>query len=49
MVANCDHLEKLKFSYNLPYASTEHGVVMLSSALRSDRAVEMLSSLGKIK
>jgi len=41
VVANCDHLEKLKFSYNLPYAFSEHGVVMLSSILRSDKAAEI--------
>lgn len=34
VVAICDHLEKLKFSYNLPYVFTEHGVVMLSSRIR---------------
>ncbi len=41
VVANCDHLKKLKFSYVLPYAFTEHGVVMLSSVLRSDKAMEI--------
>ena len=41
VVANCDHLSKLKFSYSLPYAFTEHGVAMLSVVLRSQRAVEM--------
>ncbi|MFQ5714855.1 MAG: ORF6N domain-containing protein [Candidatus Scalinduaceae bacterium] len=25
VVANCDHLKRLKFSPNLPYAFTEHG------------------------
>lgn len=24
-VANCDHLKRLRFSPNLPYAFTEHG------------------------
>ncbi|MFA6554018.1 MAG: ORF6N domain-containing protein [Candidatus Paceibacterota bacterium] len=41
VVANCDHLTKLKFSYQLPYAFTEHGVVMLSAVLNSGRAVEV--------
>ena len=29
LVANCDHLVKLKFSPYRPYAFTEHGAVML--------------------
>lgn len=28
VVANCDHLTRLKFSPNLPYAFTEHGTIM---------------------
>jgi hypothetical protein len=39
VVANCDHLQKLKFSPFLPYAFTEHGVIMLASILNSDRAI----------
>ena len=39
VVAICDHLEKLKFSPNLPYVFTEHGAVMLASVLNSDRAI----------
>ncbi len=39
VVANCDHLNNLKFSPNLPYAFTEHGAVMLASVLNSDRAI----------
>jgi phage regulator Rha-like protein len=31
----------LKFSAQLPYAFTEHGVAMLSSVLKSKRAVEV--------
>jgi hypothetical protein len=41
VVAICDHLADLKFSHQLPFAFTEHGVVMLASVLNSDRAVEM--------
>ncbi|MEK7607435.1 MAG: ORF6N domain-containing protein [Patescibacteria group bacterium] len=41
VVTICDHLANLKFSHKLPYAFTEHGVAMLSSVLRSDRAVQM--------
>ena len=39
VVTNCDHLRGLKFSHQLPYAFTEQGVSMLSSVLRSERAV----------
>jgi len=39
VVANCDHLERLKFSPKIPYAFTEHGAVMLASVLNSDRAI----------
>ncbi len=41
VVANCDHLSKLKFSPTLPYVFTEHGVVMAASVLNSPRAVEV--------
>ncbi len=41
VVANCDHLESLKFSPNLPFVFTEHGAVMLASVLNSDRAIEV--------
>ena len=41
VVANCDHLKKLKFSPSLPYAFTEHGAVMLASVLNSAIAVEV--------
>ena len=41
VVANCDHLQQLKFSSQLPYAFTEHGTVMLASVLNSDEAVKM--------
>jgi hypothetical protein len=41
VVAKCDHLRKLKFSYVLPYAFTEHGTVMLASILNSDRAIQV--------
>ncbi len=39
VVANCDHLKKLKFSPVLPHAFTEHGAVMLASVLSSDTAI----------
>jgi phage regulator Rha-like protein len=40
VVANCDHLEKLKFSSTLPYVFTEHGTMMLGNILTSDKAIE---------
>jgi hypothetical protein len=41
VVANCDHLAKLKYSPSLPYAFTEHGALMLGNVLKSELAVEM--------
>lgn len=41
VVTNCDHLKDLKFSYQLPYAFTEQGVAMLSSVLKSKRAIQV--------
>ena len=41
VVANCDHLQSLKFSHVLPYAFTEQGIAMLSSVLNSDKAIEV--------
>jgi len=41
VVANCDHLVRLKYSPTLPYAFTEHGALMLGNVLKSDRAVEV--------
>jgi hypothetical protein len=41
VVTICDHLSDLKFSYQMPYAFTEQGVAMLSSVLRSKRAIQV--------
>ena len=41
VVANCDHLARLKFSRNLPYAFTEHGAIQAANVLASPQAVEM--------
>ena len=41
VVANCDHLSKLKFSPALPLAFTEHGAIMAATVLNSPRAIEM--------
>lgn len=35
VVANCDHLAKLKFSPVLPHAFTEHGAIMVASVLNT--------------
>jgi hypothetical protein len=40
VVANCNHLSRLKFSRTLPYAFTEHGAIMAASVLNTPRAVE---------
>jgi ORF6N domain len=41
VVANCDHLNKLKFSKVLPFAFTEYGAIQAANVLNSTRAVEM--------
>jgi len=41
VVAICDHLQNQKFRPTLPYAFTEHGILMLSSVLNSDKAIEI--------
>ena len=40
VVANCDHLSRLKFSPALPHAFTEHGAIMAASVLNTPRAIE---------
>ena len=39
VVANCDHLKRLKFSSSLPLVFTEHGAMMLAGVLNSPAAV----------
>ncbi len=41
VVANCNHLARLRFSPALPLAFTEHGALMAASVLNTPRAVEM--------
>ena len=41
VVANCDYLEKLKYSRVLPHAFTEHGAIMAASVLNTSRAIEV--------
>lgn len=40
VVTNCDHLQNLKFSPNLPNAFTESGLYMLATILKSPKATE---------
>ena len=41
LVTNCDRFASLKHAHNPPYAFTQEGVAMLSSVLRSERAVRV--------
>lgn len=41
VVANCDHLARLKFSKALPYAFTEHGAIQAANVLASPQAIEV--------
>jgi hypothetical protein len=41
VVANCDHLARLKFSPALPYVFTEHGAIQAANVLNSSRAIAM--------
>ncbi len=41
VVADCDHLSKLRFSPSMPYVFTEHGALMAASVLNTARAVEV--------
>jgi hypothetical protein len=40
VVANCDHLSRMRFSSTLPLAFTEHGAIMAASVLSSKRAID---------
>jgi len=42
VVTACDHLHRLKYSPNLPFAFTEHGAIMLASVLNSKMAVQAI-------
>lgn len=41
VVANCDHLKKLKFSPVLPKVFTEHGILMVANVLTSEKAIQV--------
>ena len=40
VVANCDHLQTLKFRPTLPFAFTEQGIGQLSTVVHSKIAIE---------
>jgi hypothetical protein len=41
LVANCDHLKKLKHSPFLPSVFTEYGILQLANVLNSERAINV--------
>ncbi len=41
VVADCDHLRKLKFSKSPTDAFTEHGAIQVANVLASPQAIEM--------
>ena len=41
VITTCDDLTPLKFARTMPYAFTEYGVAMLSSVLKSKRAIQV--------
>ena len=41
VITICDNLASLKFARTMPFAFTEHGLVMLSSVLNSNRAIQV--------
>lgn len=41
VITACDDLTPLKFARTMPYAFTEYGVAMLSSVLKSSRAIQV--------
>ncbi|MBI3755127.1 MAG: ORF6N domain-containing protein [Deltaproteobacteria bacterium] len=47
LVTICHRFKTMKHSSSLPYAFTEHGVAMLASVLKSDRAVKISISIIK--
>ncbi len=53
LVANCDRFKTLKHSTSAPYAFTEYGIAMLSSVLKSKKAIainiEIIQTFIKLK
>lgn len=48
VVANCDHLARLKFSPQLPWAFTEHGALMAANVLNSSAAIRVSLEIARI-
>lgn len=48
LVANCDRFKVLIHSTSNPYAFTEHGVLMLSSVLNSEKAIQVNIQIIKV-
>ena len=48
LVTHCDRFGRLKHSSALPYAFTEQGVAMLSSVLRSSRAIRVYIEIKRV-
>lgn len=46
VVANCDHLSKLKYSKTLLYVFTEHGSIMAASVLNTKTLFECAKKAG---
>ena len=49
VVANCDHLNKVKFAPTMPYAFTEHGALMAASVLSTPRAEPQRRRIGFVQ
>jgi hypothetical protein len=53
LITNCDKLNNLKYSPSLPFAFTEQGVAMLSTVLKSRKAIlvniEIMRAFVKIR
>lgn len=49
VVANCGHLNNLKYSPQLPCVFTGYGAVMLASVLNSDRAINVNIQIVRIR
>lgn len=53
VVANCDHLQQLKYSPVKPFAFTEHGTIMVAFILNTPVAVEasvaVVRAFGKLR
>jgi hypothetical protein len=48
LVANCDWFASLKHSSSMPYVFTEQGIAMLSSVLKSEKAIEVNIAIMRI-